>query len=127
MRNLLVISLLFLHIAGNTELYQLLAVPKIFEHFRLHQLMNPREGFTTFIADHYFGNDGIDADDFKDRELPFMHLSLQNILPATVPPQVTRFQMTYAANASDQFNRLRNISFFYPGHIASLLRPPITA
>ncbi len=88
MRKPLLISLLLLHILGNTELCQLLSVPKIYQHYQLHLLMNPREGFMNYISEHYVGDDGIAADDAMDHELPFKNLIHQSNLPATTPPLV---------------------------------------
>ncbi|MCA6454049.1 MAG: hypothetical protein IM582_12795 [Chitinophagaceae bacterium] len=76
MRNTLLISLLLIHVLGNTELRQLLSLPKILEHYRLHQLMDPQEGFISYICEHYGGYDGTEGDDTQDRELPF-----KNVLP----------------------------------------------
>lgn len=86
MRKPLLISMLLLHILGNTELYQLLSVHKIYQHYQLHLLMNPREGFVDYISEHYVGDDGIAADDAMDHELPFKNLIHQSNLPATTPP-----------------------------------------
>lgn len=125
MRRWVVISLLALHILGNTEMCQLISVPRIFEHFHLHQLMNPKTGFMEFIAEHYFGDDGIRSDDFKDRELPFMHFSNQTSLVATTPPQASSLHRP--GTAIDKLQKLPvDISFFMPGYKGALLRPPRT-
>lgn len=88
MRKPLLISMLLLHILGNTELCQLLSMHKIYQHYQLHLLMNPREGFVDYISEHYLGDDGITADDALDHELPFKNLIHQSNLPATPPPMV---------------------------------------
>jgi hypothetical protein len=88
MRKPLLISMLLLHILGNTELCQLLSVHKIYQHYQLHLLMNPQEGFVDYISEHYVGDDGINADDAMDHELPFKNLIHQSNLPATTPPLV---------------------------------------
>lgn len=70
-------------------------MPKIFEHYRLHQLMNPKVGFMDYISEHYMGDDGIESDDAQDRELPFKNNLRQGFLHAIVPPvifyTITRF------------------------------------
>lgn len=88
MRKPLLISMLLLHVLGNTELYQLLSVHKIYQHYQLHLLMNPREGFVEYISEHYIGDDGITTDDAMDHELPFKNLIHPSNLPATTPPLV---------------------------------------
>lgn len=88
MRNTMLISLLLIHILGNTELRQLLCLPKILEHYRLHQLMDPRESFTSYLSEHYGGYDGTEGDDTQDRELPFKNVFHQGSFSATIPPVV---------------------------------------
>lgn len=88
MRNTLLISLLLIHVLGNTELRQLLSMPKILEHYRLHQLMDPREGFINYISEHYGGYDGTEGDDMQDRELPFKNVFHQYSITATTPPVI---------------------------------------
>lgn len=88
MRKTLLISLLLIHILGNTELRQLLSLPKILEHYRLHQLMDPREGFVSYISEHYGGYDGTEGDDTQDSELPFKNVFSQVSLTAITPPLI---------------------------------------
>lgn len=88
MRNTLLISLLLIHILGNTELRQLLSLPKILEHYRLHQLMDPKEGFISYICEHYGGYDGTEGDDTQDLELPFKNVLPPGSLTATTPPVI---------------------------------------
>lgn len=115
--------MLLLHILGNTELCQLLSVHKIYQHYQLHLLMNPREGFVDYISEHYIGDDGIEADDAMDNELPFKNLIHQSKLPATTPPLV--FSATHHSYLLD--------SILFPlgmpetvlsSYKDSLLRPP---
>lgn len=74
MKKPVLISFLLLHLLGNTELCQLISLPRIFEHYRLHRLWNPEASFASFVSTHYLGTDGREGDDLQDKELPFMHI-----------------------------------------------------
>ncbi len=95
MRNPLLISLLLIHILGNTELRQLLSLPKILEHYRLHQLMDPKESFTSYLCEHYGGYDGTEGDDTQDHELPFKKVFHPGSLTATTPPFIDLLTTEY--------------------------------
>ncbi|MBI2283396.1 MAG: hypothetical protein HYU71_06800 [Bacteroidetes bacterium] len=123
MRNTLLIALLLIHILGNTELRQLLSLSKILEHYRLHQIMDPREGFVSYICEHYGGYDGTEGDDMQDRELPFKNFFQQGTLTATRPP--------FIYFVTTEYHLLEGAVFpgFIPGPVPSpyknaLLRPP---
>jgi len=70
MRNTLVILLAALHLTGNTEIGQLFRIPNLIHHFFQHHRIDPSVGFIEFIAMHYGGDDGTDADDDMDNQLP---------------------------------------------------------
>jgi hypothetical protein len=124
MRNVVVILMMCLHLMGNTELYQLLSVPKVFEHFQLHRLMKPDKGFFSFIVDHYLEDDGITSDDSKDHELPFLHISIQNLVHAVPPPQSVRVHASPQKMLSD-LNYVRQTATILQGYRGHFLRPPI--
>jgi hypothetical protein len=71
---LLTISLVAVHLFGNTEFGQLIHLPKIFEHYSWHHHLDPSVGFIKFISQHYFGDDGITSDNNDDNNLPFKQL-----------------------------------------------------
>jgi len=116
--------MLLLHILGNTELCQLLSMHKIYQHYQLHLLMNPKEGFVDYISEHYVGDDGIAADDSMDHELPFKSLLHQSVLAATTPPLL--FSTTVQSSLLEKSDRFPS---GIPEAILSpykdaLLRPP---
>lgn len=123
MRKPLLISMLLLHVLGNTELAQLLSMHKIYQHYQLHLLMNPREGFVDYISEHYLGDDGITADDAMDHELPFKNLIHQSILPATTPPLSFSYSIQSCLIENDRYPSAIPASIISP-YKDSLLRPP---
>lgn len=123
MKNVLLISLLLIHLLGNTELCQLLRVPKIFEHYQEHQLWNANASFLGFITMHYLGNDGIDGDEDQDKELPFMHILHQTTLVSTAPPHVCSAVLK-RINAELKTFTIRDNFNVRPVYTVTLLRPP---
>lgn len=63
--------MLFSILMTQTELYQLLKLPVIFQHFTEHQKHDASISFFDFIAMHYAGDDKQDADQQRDMQLPF--------------------------------------------------------
>ena len=123
MKNVLLISLLLTHLLGNTELCQLLRVPKIFEHYQEHQLWNTDASFLGFITMHYMGKDGIDGDEDQDKELPFMHILHQTPLVSTAPPTVCS-AVPKRINAELKTFTIRDNFNVRPVYTGTLLRPP---
>lgn len=70
MRQLLLISIVVIHLLGNTEISQVFKLPNLVDHYFEHHRQNNSLDFFEFLAMHYGGNDGTSADDFKDSQLP---------------------------------------------------------
>ena len=71
MSKTLAIFLISIHLSGNTELGQILKLPQLVHHFFQHQQINPNLKFFQFLAMHYGGDDGTNADDDWDQRLPY--------------------------------------------------------
>jgi len=70
MRKILVIGLVSIHLFGNTELVQVLRLPNLVQHYFEHCRIKPDLGFIEFMCMHYGGDDGTDADNTHDQQLP---------------------------------------------------------
>ncbi len=70
MKKALIIILAAIHLAGNTEVGQLLRLPELIAHYFQHHRQNSSISFFEFIDMHYGGDDGTDADDEYDKKLP---------------------------------------------------------
>lgn len=123
LRKILAISLLFLHLMGNTELCQIINIPNIFQHFQAHRQWNAGATFLDFISMHYMGNDGIDGDNSADHELPFMHFYHSTTQFATTPPSVCSSLTVLKKVALVNFT-VSNDDSHQPPFVGSLLRPP---
>lgn len=76
MKKLISILLLTLYLVSTTELYQLLKMPLLIEHYIQHKNLNPEMSLTAFLKTHY-DNPIKDSDHDQDQRLPFVsHASL---------------------------------------------------
>ena len=70
MRKKLAILLISLHLLGNTEAGQVFKLPQLFTHYTEHKELENSLGFMEFLFMHYGGDDGTDADNDRDQQLP---------------------------------------------------------
>lgn len=71
MKRTVTIVLLFGLLITQTELYQLLKLPVIFQHYQEHQMRDASISVFDFLVMHYTGDDKADADHDRDMQLPF--------------------------------------------------------
>jgi hypothetical protein len=123
MQKLITISLFTVYLLGNTEVGQLVSLPKLFVHYHQHQATNKHIGFIDFLSMHYYGDDGTIADDNEDNELPFkqLHHPLSDIT----------FEVPLFAsfNSNHSFLLLNKLQLFKTvspktGHLFQPLQPP---
>ena len=70
MRKKLAILLISLHLFGNTEAGQVFKLPQLIKHFAQHRQQDASMRFFDFLFMHYGGDDGTDADNDQDQQLP---------------------------------------------------------
>ncbi len=79
-KKLISILLLTLYLVSTTELYQLLKMPLLIEHYIQHKSLNPEMSFTAFLKTHY-DHPVKDSDHDQDQRLPFVsHASLLSVV-----------------------------------------------
>lgn len=71
MKKWISILLLSFYLVSTTELYQLLKIPTLIEHFIEHRVDNSEMTLISFLKMHY-GHPVKDADYQKDQKLPFV-------------------------------------------------------
>lgn len=71
MKKLLAILILGVYLLSSTELYQLMKLPFLVEHFITHKEKNKDLSFYNFLSMHYDNEDVNDGDQDQDRKLPF--------------------------------------------------------
>jgi hypothetical protein len=85
MRKKLAILLISLHLLGNTEAGQVFKIPQLLEHYSQHKKDNQSLGFIDFFVMHYGGDDGTDADNDQDQQLPCHNVHHNTICVAYSP------------------------------------------
>ena len=71
MKKYLAISLFSIYLFSTTEMYQLLKMPLLIEHYFDHREENKDLTLFQFLNMHYSNPHPKDANDAKDRQLPF--------------------------------------------------------
>lgn len=125
-KKILFITLLSVHLLGNTDLIQLIRLPMLLVHYQNHLKDNNRLDLIYFLNSHYSSEgDGISSDDKEEKEMPFMQnnqrsitISLVNLTDLSLlPPSVNQINTKHTV--FQQF-------YISDSHTLSLLRPPIT-
>ena len=123
MRNTLLITMITVHLSGNTEIGQLLRVPQLVSHFFQHQRQNESIDFFEFTAMHYGGDDGTTADDDIDNQLP-CHNVTHSTIAHVFFPMVTDIPASglYLPVPSERTDR--HVAGISSAHVWQFLQPP---
>ena len=90
MKKIISVLLLFFYLSTATELYQLLKLPILIEHFIEHKSKNQSISLLDFFQIHYTKGDIKDADYQKDMKLPFKsHTTCFSLVYLTLASQPT--------------------------------------
>lgn len=125
MRKILLIILTNIHLLGNTEISQVFKIPNLVDHYFEHCRINPEMSFFQFLAMHYGGDDGTDADNDKDNALP-CHNPHHNTL-SVVSVKIQEAPSGEIISSGDTDNYIMPLLAYYPQeHIFSFFKPPKT-
>ena len=123
MKKVLIISLLAVHILGNTDIIQLLRLPMLMVHCQNHFRDDDPLGLINFVCSNYGKGDGIPFD-FEEKGIPFMRLNQTIFSIVILPfsktpllPPVTRFKSI----SHFEFTQLHMPEYYK----LSLLKPPV--
>lgn len=124
MKKLISIVLLFLYLVSTTELYQLLKIPELIEHYVEHKELNPEMTLTAFLRTHY-DHPVKDGDYGKDRRLPFIIHSAPLSLVFTINPGFS-FEAAIYHFSPLQFHKIpsKDEDLCYKGFLNSVWEPP---
>ena len=86
------IVLVGIHLAGNTEVGQLLRLPELITHYFQHHRQNSDISFVEFLAMHYGGDDGTNADNDYYNQLPCHNLK-HNTISLVFSPMIHEAEM----------------------------------
>jgi len=123
MRKIITISFLAVYLLGNTEVGQLVNLPKLISHYNLHHQLNANVDFADFVSMHYFGDDGITADDNQDNELPFRQLHKPFSAITYIVPPFASFNSNTTFIAPEKLSFVKN-EFPVSGYSTLPIRPP---
>ncbi len=125
-KKILFITLLSIHLLGNTDLIQLIRLPMLLVHYQNHLKENNRLDLIYFLSTHYSAHgDGISSDDNEEKQMPFMQNNQRSITISLVyltdlsllPPLINQINTKHTI--FQQF-------YISDIHTLSLLRPPIS-
>lgn len=124
MKKLISILLLFLYLVSTTELYQLLKIPELVEHYFEHKELNPDMTLTAFLKTHY-NHPVKDGDYGKDQKLPFIIHSTPLSLVFTINPEFSFETEPYHFDALE-FHKIpsKDEDLCYKGFLNSVWEPP---
>lgn len=124
MKKLISILLLFLYLVSTTELYQLLKIPELVEHYIEHKELNPDMTLTAFLRTHY-DHPVKDRDYGKDQRLPFIIHSAPLSLVFTINQGFSFEAATYHFNPI-KIHKIpsKDEDLCYKGFLNSVWEPP---
>ncbi|WP_449388231.1 hypothetical protein [Chryseobacterium lineare] len=124
MKKLISILLLSLYLVSTTELYQLLKIPTLIEHYCEHKKLNPEMSLTAFLKTHY-ENPVKDGDYGKDQKLPFI-IHTTPLALVFIVGDTFHFELK-----KDHFKQIKsrkipskNDKFCYKGFLRTAWEPP---
>lgn len=124
MKKLISILLLSLYLVSTTEVYQLLKIPALIEHYWEHKTLNPEMSLIAFLKTHY-DHPVKDGDYSKDQKLPFVIHSIPLSLVFTIGQ---RFIFDLKNNGFKQMKShkipSKDEDFCYKGFLSSVWEPP---
>ena len=123
MKKALIIVMLGIHLAGNTEVGQLLRLPELIAHYFQHHRQNNEISFFEFLSMHYGGDDGTNADNDYDNQLP-CHNFQHNTISLAFSPMIQETDLSMQLFYPDA-----KFSFELPEgkadkHVQLILQPP---
>ena len=118
-------SILFLtfYLISTTELYQLLKIPALVEHFLEHKGDDPEMTLTSFFKMHY-DNPAKDEDYQTDQKLPFVTHASHLVLVFTVNPDFFIEIKKQILPAHHQKIHAYDDNFHKTGSLDSIWQPP---
>lgn len=123
MRNSLLILLITVHLAGNTEIGQLFRLPHLISHFFQHHRQDQSIDFFEFIAMHYGGDDGTAADDDIDSQLPYHNVN-QSTIAHIFSPMVSEIPASGLTIPVPAERNDRLVAGIASEHVLRVLQPP---
>ena len=126
MRKIFLIILSSVHLIGNTEISQVFKIPNLVDHYFEHCRIDPRISFFEFLSMHYAGDDGTDADDDKDSQLPCHNTNHHTFSVVCFKIQEALSGEIISSGKTDKYI-LPSLAYCPQEHIFSFFKPPKAA
>ncbi|MBO9691293.1 MULTISPECIES: hypothetical protein [unclassified Chryseobacterium] len=124
MKKLISILLLSLYLVSTTEVYQLLKIPTLVEHYWEHKKLNPEMSLTAFLKTHY-DHPVKDGDYGKDQKLPFIiHTAPLALIFIIGDPFHFEMRNDHFKQIKSRKMPSKNDNFCYKGFLRNAWEPP---
>ncbi|WP_276361693.1 hypothetical protein [Daejeonella sp. H1SJ63] len=125
MKKAISILLLSAFLISTTELYQILKLPLLIEHFAEHKRLNEGTTLWTFLKIHYSNNNIRYGDYDKDMRLPFKsHDGCVNILSPTFAPTLYSYKVAKPFESEINTFKAQYKIFFKSAYLSNIWQPP---
>lgn len=126
MKKVVALAFLSIYLLSTTELYQLLKVPSLFEHYLEHKTKDQNISFADFVYMHYSQENDNDGDKQDDMKLPFKSHSC-SIFSMSFVPLTAQQNITF--HTVQEFNKRKLTTNFYTlsissSHLLAIWQPP---
>jgi hypothetical protein len=119
------ILLLTAFLISTTELYQILKLPLLIEHFSEHKQMNEGTTLWVFLKIHYSNNDVTYGDYDKDMRLPFKsHDGCVNTVSPTSAPTLYSYKVIKPVESEINTFKVQYKIFFTSSYLSNIWQPP---
>jgi hypothetical protein len=115
----------FFYLFSTTEIYQLLKMPVVFQHFREHQQENKSISFLVFLDMHYMHGSPMDDDYERDMQLPFKTSEnyFSSVSPAFIP-EYNQILLSKPVEITDTKKIVSQNLFLLSPYLSAIWQPP---
>ena len=114
-----------MYVLSTTQVTELLKLPKLFEHYKMHASWNQQETFFEFLAEHYAEDNTQHADYDEDMKLPFKTINNAGNFMVSYVPVAQGFKLAKKINvvqSNKWFTAPANM--LSSAHLSGIWQPP---
>jgi len=114
-----------IHLLGNTELGELLKIPRLISHYQQHRCSVSNVSFLDFLVMHYVNDDdGTSADNREDEQLPCHNIKQQHSFAQTLFPASRLYDIILNYQFQPNIFCAKQQEGFLSGNVSLILHPP---
>ncbi len=119
------ILLLSVYLLCTTQVTEMFKLPKIFEHYKMHESWNTQITFLEFLAEHYAESNTQHADYDEDMKLPFKTMNNNGSFMVSYVPVTQGFKITKKINMVETLKwSPAPDNLFSSAHLSAIWQPP---